>query len=242
MYEKLAEMLKNSKCAVFFGGAGLSTESGIPDFRSSDGLYSETYGNLRPETIISHSFFEKQTETFYRFYRDKMVFPEARPNAAHLALARLEAEGYLSGVITQNIDGLHTAAGSERVLELHGSVLRNYCLSCGCFYGIDAVMNSADAVPRCSCGGVIKPDGVLYGEQLPVDVCAEASALVAESDLMIVAGTSLTVYPAANYVRYFDGRLVIINRDPTPYDGKAELVFHESVGDVLTKTLSYMDI
>ena len=242
MYEKLAEMLKNSKCAVFFGGAGLSTESGIPDFRSSDGLYSETYGNLRPETIISHSFFEKQTETFYRFYRDKMVFPEARPNAAHLALARLEAEGYLSGVITQNIDGLHTAAGSERVLELHGSVLRNYCLSCGCFYGIDAVMNSADAVPRCSCGGVIKPDVVLYGEQLPVDVCAEASALVAESDLMIVAGTSLTVYPAANYVRYFDGRLVIINRDPTPYDGKAELVFHESVGDELTKTLSYMDI
>lgn len=241
MYKKLAQMIKESRCTVFFGGAGVSTESGIPDFRSADGLYSETYGRLKPETIISHRFFESNARMFYEFYKDKMVYPEAKPNDAHIALSKLEREGYLSGVITQNIDGLHTEAGSERVLELHGSVLRNHCLSCGEFYGLDAVMD-ADGIPRCACGGIIKPDVVLYGEQLPVDVCAEASSLVAESDLMIVAGTSLTVYPAANYVRYFGGRLVIINRDPTPFDDRAELVFHESVGDVLSKAVAEMGL
>jgi NAD-dependent deacetylase len=230
--EKLRQIIDNSKRIVFFGGAGVSTESGIPDFRSADGLYHQKY-DYPPEQILSHTFFMRNTEEFYRFYRDKMVCLSAKPNKAHKKLAEWEREGRLLSVITQNIDGLHQAAGSVRVHELHGSVLRNYCMSCGKFYDIDAIVNS-DGVPRCSCGGILKPDVVLYEEALPEDTVTQALKDIRSADTLIVAGTSLTVYPAASYIRYFGGdHMILINRDATSYDHIADLVIHDKVGEVL---------
>ena len=232
--EKLRQIIKNAKKIVFFGGAGVSTESGIPDFRSADGLYHQQY-DYPPEEILSHTFFMQNTEEFYRFYRDKMLCLTAKPNKAHLTLAQWEREGKLLSVVTQNIDGLHQAAGSVRVHELHGSVLRNYCMSCGRSFDVDVIAES-DGVPRCPCGGVIKPDVVLYEEALPEDTVMEALKDIRSADVLIVAGTSLTVYPAASYVRYFHGdHMVLINRDATPYDGIADLVIHDKVGEVLSK-------
>ena len=232
--EKLREIIDNSQRIVFFGGAGVSTESGIPDFRSADGLYHQQY-DYPPEEILSHTFFMRNTEEFYRFYRDKMLCLSAKPNKAHRILAQWETEGKLLSVITQNIDGLHQAAGSRRVHELHGSVLRNYCTKCGKFYGVETIAESA-GVPHCDCGGVIKPDVVLYEEPLPEDTVLAAIRDIRSADTLIVAGTSLTVYPAASYVRYFDGgKMVLINRDPTPYDHIADFVIHDKVGEVLEK-------
>ena len=212
--EKLRGIIKNSDKIVFFGGAGVSTESGIPDFRSVDGLYNQQW-DYPPETILSHSFFMKKTEEFYRFYRAKMLCPNAEPNAAHLKLAQLEREGKLTAVVTQNIDGLHQAAGSKKVYELHGSVLRNYCMKCGKFHSVEFIMNST-GVPTCECGGVVKPDVVLYEEGLDDSVVNGAVNAIAEADTLIIAGTSLNVYPAAGLVRYFRGNnLVIINMSPT---------------------------
>ena len=228
----LQQWVDESRSIVFFGGAGVSTESGIPDFRSQDGLYHMQY-RWPPEEILSHDFFMKNPEEFYRFYRDKMLPLEAAPNAAHLALARLEEAGRLLGIVTQNIDGLHQKAGSRHVDELHGSVHRNYCMTCHAFYGPEFIRDSR-GVPRCSCGGIIKPDVVLYGEGLDNNVVDDAVSMIRKADLMIVAGTSLTVYPAAGLLRYFRGsHLVLINRDPTPMDDLADLCLHESVGKVL---------
>lgn len=216
---------------VFFGGAGVSTESGIPDFRSVDGLYSQKY-KYPPETILSYSFFIRNQEEFFKFYRDKMLFLEAKPNITHVRLAQLEAQGKLSAVITQNIDGLHQAAGSKKVLELHGTVHRNYCMSCGRTYGIDMVIQ-APGVPRCDCGGVVRPDVVLYEEGLDQDVLNEAVRFIANADMLIVGGTSLSVYPAAGLVRYYRGnRLVLINKSPTPYDKYADLLLQCGLGEV----------
>lgn len=228
----LREWIKESGNIVFFGGAGVSTESGIPDFRSVDGLYNQKY-DYPPETILSHTFFIRRTEEFYRFYRDKMLYEGARPNKAHLALARLEEEGKCRAVITQNIDGLHQAAGSREVLELHGSVLRNYCMSCGRAYDISAVKNCA-GVPKCSCGGTIKPDVVLYEEGLDSDTLQRAVRYISQAEMLIVAGTSLTVYPAAGLIDYYRGnRLVLINKSATPRDGMADLVINGAVGETL---------
>ena len=230
----LQSLIDESRCAVFFGGAGVSTESGIPDFRSVDGLYNQKY-DYPPETILSHTFFMRKTEKFYRFYRDKMLPLDAKPNAAHLKLAELESAGKLCGVVTQNIDGLHQKAGSKAVFELHGSVWRNYCTKCGKFYGPEFIRDS-EGVPHCDCGGLIKPDVVLYEEGLDDGVVSGAIHAIRRADLMIVAGTSLTVYPAAGLLRYFRGKhLVLINRDATPYDGDADLVIREKVGEVLGK-------
>ena len=238
MYEaetaRLQEIIDDSENIVFFGGAGVSTESGIPDFRSADGIYHQQY-RYSPEQIVSHSFFMRNTEAFYEFYKEKMMFLEAKPNAAHLKLAQLEAEGKLKAVITQNIDGLHQAAGSKRVYELHGSVLRNYCTKCGRFYDAEFIKNSAD-IPKCTCGGIIKPDVVLYEEGLDDSTVTGAVNAISKADTLIIAGTSLTVYPAAGFIRYFGGdNLVLINRDPTPMDKNANLVFHEKVGELLDK-------
>ena len=231
--EKLQEILENSEKIVFFTGAGVSTESGIPDFRSVDGLYNQKY-DFPPETILSHSFFFHQTEEFYRFYREKMICLTAKPNKAHLTLAEWEKEGKLLSVITQNIDGLHQAAGSRRVHELHGSVMRNYCTKCGKSYDVNYIVESS-GVPTCTCGGVIKPDVVLYEEPLPEDTVMAVLADIRSADVLIVAGTSLTVYPAASYIRYFGGdKMVLINRDATPYDKIADLVIHDKVGEVLS--------
>ena len=230
--EKLRQWIKESSRIVFFGGAGVSTESGIPDFRSVDGLYNQKY-QYPPETIISHSFYVRNPEEFYRFYKDRMLFPEALPNAAHLALARLEAQGKLKAVITQNIDGLHQAAGSREVLELHGSVHRNYCTRCGKFYDLDYVMHS-EGVPRCYCGGVIKPDVVLYEEGLDSDILGKAVYYIRTADMLIVGGTSLVVYPAAGLIDYYQGkRLVLINKAATSRDAQADLVISEKIGQVL---------
>ena len=217
---------------MFFGGAGVSTESGIPDFRSQDGLYHQQY-DYPPEEILSHSFYMKNPEEFYRFYRNKMLAPGAKPNKAHLALAKLEREGRLKAVITQNIDGLHQAAGSREVLELHGSVHRNHCLRCGKFYGLEAIENSS-GIPRCSCGGMIKPDVVLYEEGLDMDVLNRAVNYISRADVLIVGGTSLTVYPAAGLIDYYRGhKLVLINRDATALDSRADLVISGKIGEVL---------
>ncbi len=233
-YEELQRMVDESKRIVFFGGAGVSTESGIPDFRSTDGLYNQKY-DFPPETILSHTFFLRKTEEFYRFYRDKMLILDAKPNKAHLTLARWEKEGKLIGVVTQNIDGLHQAAGSEKVYELHGSIHRNYCMSCGKFYGPEYIQQSTDPVPRCSCGGIIKPDVVLYEEGLDDNVVSGAIHDIRSADLMIVAGTSLTVYPAAGLLRYFRGKhLVLINRGATPQDDMCDLIIRDKVGEVLS--------
>ena len=230
--EKLRQWIKESSRIVFFGGAGVSTESGIPDFRSVDGLYNQKY-QYPPETIISHSFYVRNPEEFYRFYKDRMLFPEALPNAAHLALARLEAQGKLKAVITQNIDGLHQAAGSREVLELHGSVHRNYCTRCGKFYDLDYVMHS-EGVPRCSCGGVIKPDVVLYEEGLDSNILGKAVYYIRTADMLIVGGNSLVVYPAAGLIAYYQGkRLVLINKAATSRDAQADLVISEKIGQVL---------
>ena len=216
---------------VFFGGAGVSTESGIPDFRSVDGLYNQKF-KYPPETIISHSFFERRPEEFFAFYKEKMLPLGFEPNVTHKVLARWEREGKLSAVVTQNIDGLHQKAGSRNVLELHGSVLRNYCVRCHRFYSAEFVKNSK-GVPHCDCGGVVKPDVVLYEESLDQDVMERSARAIHDADLLIVAGTSLTVWPAAGMIRYYrGGRLVLINRDETPFDDEADLVLHESLGDV----------
>lgn len=231
---ELQKVIDNGKSIVFFGGAGVSTESGIPDFRSVDGLYNQKY-DYPPEKILSHSFFRKNTEEFYRFYRDKMLCLDKMPNKAHIKLAELETSGRLSAVVTQNIDGLHQAAGSKNVYELHGSVLRNHCLCCHRFYTAEYI-KACSGVPHCECGGIIKPDVVLYEEGLDDDVITDALSAISNADTMIIAGTSLTVYPAAGFVRYFKGEnLILINRDKTPLDGQADLVFHDKVGELLEK-------
>lgn len=230
----LQEIVDGSERIVFFGGAGVSTESGIPDFRSVDGLYNQKY-DYPPEQILSHTFFMNKPEEFYRFYRDKMLCLDAKPNKAHLKLAELEEKGKLTAVITQNIDGLHRAAGSKNVLELHGSVLRNYCQKCGKFYTAEDILHSS-GVPKCECGGTIKPDVVLYEEGLDNNVMTDAVYQISTCDTLIIAGTSLTVYPAAGMVRYFKGEnLVLINRDPTPMDDMCTLVIHDKVGEVLSQ-------
>lgn len=232
MVPALEKIIQESDSIVFFGGAGVSTESGIPDFRSVDGLYHQKY-DYPPETILSHTFWEQNPEEFYRFYRDKLIVKGARPNAAHLRLAKLEREGRLKAVVTQNIDGLHQAAGSRRVWELHGSVLRNRCMSCGRPWPVSAVAESA-GVPRCTCGGVIKPDVVLYEESLEAQVLEGALEDIRQADLLIIGGTSLVVYPAAGLVNYYRGdRLALINKSPTPYDRKADLVLTGSIGEIL---------
>ncbi len=232
-YEELARLVSDAKKIVFFGGAGVSTESGIPDFRSTDGLYHQKY-DYPPEEILSHTFFMRHPEEFYRFYRDKMLAPGARPNAAHLKLAQWESEGKMTGVVTQNIDGLHQAAGSKKVYELHGSVHRNYCMKCHRFFDPAFILESKEPVPHCPCGGIIKPDVVLYEEGLDNDVVSGAIHAITQADLMIVAGTSLTVYPAAGLLRYFRGsHLVLINRDATPMDHECDLVIRDKVGQVL---------
>lgn len=229
----LKEMIRESGRIVFFGGAGVSTESGIPDFRSVDGLYRQKY-SVPPETILSSEYFYSHTEDFYKFYRDKMLCLGAKPNAAHLKLAEWEKEGKLSAVVTQNIDGLHQAAGSRRVFELHGSVHRNRCLRCGKSYSAQEILQGK-TVPRCSCGGLIKPDVVLYGEPLDEETVQGAVEVIASADMLVIAGTSLSVYPAAGFIRYFRGKhAVLINRDETPFDGECELVIHSKVGEVLS--------
>ena len=231
--EQLQQWIKESRNIVFFGGAGVSTESGIPDFRSVDGLYNRRY-RQPPETILSHTYFEGHTGDFYRFYRDKMICLDAKPNAAHLKLAELERAGKLRAVVTQNIDGLHQLAGSQAVYELHGSVHRNYCTKCRAFYGVDFIQ-AGEGVPLCPvCGGVVKPDVVLYEEGLDQDTVEGAVRAIAGADVLIVGGTSLVVYPAAGLINYYRGnRLELINRDPTPCDGQADLVIHDSIGKVL---------
>ena len=228
----LQKWIEESSNIVFFGGAGASTESGIPDFRSTDGLYNQQY-DYPPETIISHSFYVKKPKEFYRFYKNKMLFPEAKPNRAHMALAKLEREGKVKAVVTQNIDGLHQAAGSREVLELHGSVHRNYCTRCGRFYSLDDILK-ADGVPVCDCGGVIKPDVVLYEEGLDQDVIQRSVEYISRADVLIIGGTSLTVYPAAGLIDYYRGsKLVLINKSVTSRDGQADLVICDSIGKVL---------
>ena len=232
--EKLKQWISESKKIVFFGGAGVSTESGIPDFRSVDGLYSQKF-DYPPETIISHSFFVERPEYFFRFYREKMLPLGFEPNITHKVLARWEREGRLSAVVTQNIDGLHQKAGSEKVFELHGSVLRNYCQRCRKFHSAEFVKNSA-GVPKCDCGGTVKPDVVLYEEGLDQETIYNSVLAIRDADLLIVAGTSLTVYPAAGLIEYYPGnRLVLINRDATPYDHRADLVLHESLGNIFSQ-------
>ena len=229
--EQLQQWIDESKYIVFFGGAGVSTESGVPDFRSVDGLYNQKYSEP-PETILSHTYFMRRPGGFFRFYRDKMLPLQARPNDAHKKLAELEQAGKLKAVVTQNIDGLHQKAGSKEVLELHGSVLRNYCESCGKFYGVEAVAES-DGVPRCACGGIIKPDVVLYEEALDDSVMYRAVEHIRKADMLIIGGTSLVVYPAAGLVNYYKGnKLVLINLQPTPYDRYADLTINEKIGQV----------
>ena len=238
--ETFAALLRESDNIVFFGGAGVSTESNIPDFRSTDGLYHQQY-DYPPETILSHTFFMRNTEAFYRFYKAKMLMLDAKPNPAHLALAKLEEMGKLKGIITQNIDGLHQAAGSKNVQELHGSVLRNYCMRCGESYD-DRYMKQADGVPRCrKCGGIIKPDVVLYEEGLDNDTISQSVSAIANADVLIIGGTSLVVYPAAGLVDYYRGKkLVLINRDSTPRDGRADLIIRAPIGQVFSKAMELL--
>ncbi|MBR5753583.1 MAG: NAD-dependent protein deacylase [Clostridia bacterium] len=232
--EQLQQIIDDSERIVFFGGAGVSTESGIPDFRSVDGLYHQKF-KYPPETMLSHTFFVQNTEEFYDFYKNRVIPADPKPNAAHLKLAELERAGKLIGVVTQNIDGLHQAAGSERVYELHGSVLRNYCTECGKFFDYKYILE-ASGVPKCDvCGGIVKPDVVLYEEGLDNDTLIGAVNAIGNADTMIVAGTSLVVYPAAGLLQYFRGdNLVLINRDPTSADRNANLVIHDKVGEVLS--------
>ena len=230
----LQKVIDESNSIVFFGGAGVSTESGIPDFRSPDGLYNQKY-DVPPEELLSHGYFFSHTEKFYEFYREKMICLDAKPNKAHIKLAELEKVGKLKAVITQNIDGLHSAAGSKKVYELHGSVHRNFCLDCGKSYSAEDILASK-GVPRCSCGGLIKPDVVLYGENLDDATVTGALSAIESCDTLIIGGTSLTVYPAAGFIRYFKGKnLVLINMSSTPFDSEADVVIHDKVGEVLDK-------
>lgn len=232
--EQLRKWVNESDNIVFFGGAGVSTESGIPDFRSVDGLYNQQY-DYPPETILSHTFYRRNTEEFYRFYRNKMLCLDAKPNAAHLKLAQWEREGKLKAVVTQNIDGLHQAAGSEKVYELHGSVLRNFCESCHKFYDVNYIADS-EGVPKCSCGGSIKPDVVLYEEGLDQETLKGAIRAISEAEVLIVGGTSLAVYPAAGLLDYYNGnKLVLVNKTPTARDGIADLVVQGSIGEIFSQ-------
>lgn len=234
--EMLQQWVDESRSIVFFGGAGVSTESGIPDFRSTDGLYRQSY-DYPPETILSRSFFDRYPAEFFRFYRAKMLAPDAKPNAAHRKLAELEQADRLLAVVTQNIDGLHQKAGSRHVYELHGSVLRNTCQVCGRLYSLDEILRTS-GIPTCSCGGIIKPDVVLYEEPLVESILSGAIQSIEQADLLVVGGTSLSVYPAAGLIRYFRGKhLVLINRDSTPYDGNADLLIQEPIGRVLGNLL-----
>ena len=239
MDERLKEIIDNSENIVFFGGAGVSTESNIPDFRSESGLYNaqRKYGRS-PEEMLSHSFFTGQTDTFFDYYKNNLIYRSAEPNKAHRALAKLEAEGKLKAVITQNIDGLHQKAGSRNVFELHGSVLRNYCMDCGEYYDLDYIMDESNCegnIPHCKkCGGIVKPDVVLYEEALDEDCMMGAIRAIEHADTLIIGGTSLVVYPAAGLIRYFGGnKLVLINKQATPYDSKADLVINDSIGKVM---------
>lgn len=230
--QELQRMIDESHRIVFFGGAGVSTESNIPDFRSSDGLYNEQY-QYPPEQVVSHTFFQKRTELFYDFYKNKMMFLDAKPNAAHKKLAELEKAGKLTAVVTQNIDGLHQMAGSECVFELHGSIHRNYCQQCGKFYDAKYVKES-EGIPRCECGGIIKPDVVLYEEGLDGRTIQNTVQAISQADMLIIGGTSLVVYPAASFIDYFHGKyLVVINKSATPRDGQADLCIQEPIGKVL---------
>ena len=234
MMNTFSQWVREARRIVFFGGAGVSTESGIPDFRSVDGLYNQKYA-YPPETILSHDFFIRKTGEFYRFYRDKMLITGAKPNPAHLKLAQWEQEGKLLGVVTQNIDGLHFAAGSKKVYELHGSVLRNYCMDCGKFYDVDYIKNST-GVPKCTCGGTIKPDVVLYQESLDHNCIMGAVNAIANADLLIIGGTSLSVYPAAGLIDDYRGnRLVLVNKSETPRDSRADLIIREPIGEVFSQ-------
>jgi NAD-dependent deacetylase len=237
MYNGLKEIINESKTVVFFGGAGVSTESQIPDFRSSDGLFRQKY-IYPPEFMLSHTFFVNNTEEFYCFYKEKMVFKDAKPNMAHKALAALEASGHLLGVITQNIDGLHQAAGSKNVLELHGSVHRNYCTVCDRFFSLDYILET-QGVPRCECGGVVKPDVVLYEEPLNAETVDTAIELIKKADVLIVGGTSLNVYPAAGMIDVFNGKhLILINKTQTSADDRASFVIHRPIGEVLGEVMN----
>lgn len=229
--EKLKSIIDNNKNIVFFGGAGVSTESGIPDFRSSDGLY-----NSAPEEILSHSFFVQSPEIFFEFYKKNLIFRDAKPNKAHEVLAKMEKDGKLSGIITQNIDSLHQIAGSKNVFELHGSISKNYCTKCGENYTLEEFLDINENIPYCDCGGIIKPDVVLYEEQLNWKTIEDSISLLEKADVLIVGGTSLIVNPAASLINYFNGKyFIIINFDPTPYDSEAELVIREKIGDVLSE-------
>ena len=237
MDEKIAKLkawIEESDTVVFFGGAGVSTESGIPDFRSVDGLYNQKW-KYPPETILSHTFFERYPEEYYRFHREKLVIEGVKPNRAHLRLAELEQEGKLKAVITQNIDGLHQAAGSKNVLELHGSILRAYCAKCRKIYP-ESIINHGQGVPRCGCGGVIRPDIVLYEEQLDQDILYKSVDFIRKADVIIIGGTSLNVYPAAGLINYYRGnKLVLVNLSQTPYDSEADLVINEKIGEVFSQ-------
>ena len=233
--QKLQEMIDDSKRIVFFGGAGVSTESNIPDFRSADGIYHQSY-KYSPEQVVSHTFFMRNTEAFYDFYKDKMMILEAKPNAAHLKLAELENAGKLTAVVTQNIDGLHQAAGSRKVYELHGSIMRNYCMKCGKFFDAEYVKN-ADGIPHCDkCGGVVKPDVVLYEEGLDSETVDGAIRAICDADMLIIGGTSLVVYPAAGFIDYFRGKyLAVINKSETGRAVKTDLTIHAPIGEVLSQ-------
>lgn len=238
--EKLTQILKESNNIVFFGGAGCSCESGIPDFRSSNGLWNEKLKiNFTPEQLVSHTFFIRYPEEFFRFYKDKLIYPEAKPNAAHIALAKLEKMGKLKAIVTQNIDGLHQAAGSKNVFELHGSILRNYCMDCNSFYDEKFILES-DGIPTCpKCGGKVKPDVVLYEEGLDEDTIQGAIKAISKADTLIIGGTSLIVYPAAGLINYFRGKnLILINKSSTSADSKADLVIHDAIGKVLGEAVN----
>ena len=235
-HARLKEAIDTSENIVFFGGAGVSTESGIPDFRSADGIYNMKY-RYPPETILSHSFFMQHTSEFYAFYRDKMLYPGAKPNKAHIALAKLESQGKLRAIITQNVDGLHMEAGSSYVLELHGSCKRNYCMKCRKSYLVDYILESED-VPLCTCGGTIKPDVVLFEEALDQDIMERSVQAIRRSDVLIVGGTSLNVYPAAGLIQYYNGdKLILINKTATSYDRYASIVVRDSIGETLDAAL-----
>ncbi|MDY2729076.1 NAD-dependent protein deacylase [Clostridium sp. HCP1S3_B4] len=238
--EKLTQILKDSNNIVFFGGAGVSTESNIPDFRSSNGLWNEKLKiNFTPEQLVSHTFFMRYPDEFFKFYKDKLIYPDAKPNAAHIALAKLEKMGKLKAVVTQNIDGLHQAAGSKNVYELHGSVLRNYCMNCHAFYDEKFILESK-GIPTCpKCGGKVKPDVVLYEEGLDNDTITGAVRAISQADTLIIGGTSLVVYPAAGLINYFKGKnLVLINKSSTSADNKADLVIHDAIGKVLGEAVN----
>lgn len=241
--KKLANMIKESNNIVFFGGAGVSTESNIPDFRSASGLFNEKLNkNFTPEQLVSHSFYIRYPEEFYKFYKDKLVYKEARPNKAHIALAKLEKIGKLKAIVTQNIDGLHQMAGSKNVLELHGSIHRNYCTKCNKFFNLDEMLNLDGIVPYCdTCKNIIKPDVVLYEEGLDDNVISKTISSISSSDLLIIGGTSLVVYPAASFINYFKGKnMVLINKSKTPYDSKADLVINDSIGRILDEVIKLL--